>query len=488
MNHWTLEIGRWTITLILVGTILLSSINAANAVEVKANGEVRVRGIYSNNLSDGHTHQAGAVCRAENGELNASCDDQEAFSDIRFRSKITLAEGETAGVVVLDLLSQEGEDISTLSSSDAGEVETGNWRLGTEGFGEGIDSVVLREAYLRHTFSWASFILGRQPIHLGHGIILDDRADGLVMTIPNGPVGITIANLRLVEANSPGSSGGKADLYFTHLAWAPNPNVVWGAFVSGLVDRRPDLIFKGTCRDPGSPLAPIADPPSHQRCAFSDLGNDFMRLFVGGITFDGGTDEVRVGLELDLLKGSIDTRGPTLLNPTGRDLNLAGFNMLVTLDYPLSFMDLAFTGIYSSGQDISNLPELGGKKLNINAISPNFVLGNILVNNEINSDREGGNIGGMKAIRLGFKRPLNSEIQGEFAVIWAQLTERPAPNIDRDLGLEFDINTYYDVTNHLRLVSNIGILLAGDGWQGIYGDPGADDTQIKMLTKVVYSF
>ena len=98
------------VALISVGTIFLSSVNNAKAVEVKVNGEVRVRGVYSNNLSDGHTHEAQAICRADNGELMGSCNDQEAFSDIRFRSKITLAEGESAGVVVLDLLSQKGED------------------------------------------------------------------------------------------------------------------------------------------------------------------------------------------------------------------------------------------------------------------------------------------------------------------------------------------------------------------------------------------
>ena len=488
MNHWTLEIGRWTIALILGWTILLYWVSGAKAVEVKANGEVRVRGVYSNNLSDGHKHEASALCRSDDGELNESCNDQEAFTDIRFQSKFTLSEGETAGVVVLDLLSQEGKDVATLSRSTMGEAETGNWRFGTEGFGEGIDSVVLREAYLRHTFSRASFILGRQPIHLGHGLILDDRGDGLVMIIPDGSVGWTFANLRLVEANSPRSSGSETDLYLTHLAWAPNPNIVWGTFISALVDQGPDLVFKGTCRDPADPLAQIAVPPSDQRCALSDLGNNFMRLFVVGMTFDGAVNEVRVGLELDLLKGSINTRGPTSLNPAGRNVKLAGYNTLVTIDYPFSFIELAFTGLYSSGQDVSNLPDLGGKKLNINAISPDFVLGNILVNNEVDSDREGGNIGGIKAVRFGFKRSLKSEIQGELAVIWAQLTERPAPNIDRDLGLEFDFNVTNDVTPTLRLATNIGFLLSGPAWKGIHGDPGADDFQIKLVAKAIYSF
>ena len=457
--------------LILLTSIIfhLSSIPAW-AVEMKFNGQARLRFFYTNNLSDAHSGKE-KVCPNLDGDLNQTCDDQEIFKDAQFRLKMTAAKGITTGVAVVDFLSQkDDENVATLSPSDQ-TIHTGNWRLGSEGFGGGLDSIVLREGYLRATFPALSVIIGRQGIHLGHGLILDDTADALVVAIPAGSVGFTLGDIKLVESESLLNGNGDTEIYFAHMAWVPQPNAVMELFLIRLQDRGPNLTFNGVCKDPND------TPPASQSCEIKeDLGGDLMRLFVVGWTLNTKADRYHLGFEADHLTGRIVK--------AGEDIRLRGFNSLIKIKIPWPVAQIRLTGVYASGQKINDI----GNKLNINAISPNFVLGNILVNNEFNSDRDGGNIGGLTAIRLAAERPLQGDFHGELALIWARLTQRPALDIDQDLGWEIDFNTTYPFDDHLLWKADFGILLTGEGWQGIYGDPEADNHQIKLSTRLVYTF
>ena len=460
--------------LLLVSVIWSISSYEAWGLDFKYNGDIRFRAFLTNNLLE--------VCPGPDGDFGTSddttCDDQEAFTDARFRLKMSATEGITTGVVAVDFLSQKGRNVATLNPSTT--VQTGNRRLGSEGFGGGLDSIVLREGYLQATFPWFSVLLGRQVIQLGHSLILDDTADALVVAFPAGPVGLTFGNLVLVESDRGINIDIDTDLYFSHAAWTPAPSAVTSLFLVYLRDRGPNLTFNGVCEDP-DPDDPNSIPPAFQRCDLKELGDDLMRLFVAGWTLDTESDHFHLGLEVDLLNGWV-------LNHSGEDIKIRGFNGLIQMDLIWPGIQVGLTGVYASGQKTRDLPAVDSKKLNINAISPNFVLGNILVNNEINSDRDGGSIGGLTAVKLAIERPLWYGLQGELAVIWARLTQRPAPGVDPDLGWEVDFNSTYPLDDHLLLMSGFGFLFPGEGWQGLFGDPEAEDLQIKLTTILTYTF
>ena len=221
----------------------------SRAAEMDLEGEVQVRGFYTQNLSDAHSGNS-KECPGPDGELGTgddTCDDQEAFNDIRFRLRIKAAHGIAAGVAVVDLFSQEGENVATLSPESSTTVETGFWRMGSEGPGAGLTTIVLREGYLQFTLPRASMVIGRQGIHLGHGLILDDTVDALVVLIPAGQVGLTFGNVKLVEADSDIGGDLDTDIYFSNVSWTPSPSAVTNFFIVYLRDRGPDLAIKGFC-------------------------------------------------------------------------------------------------------------------------------------------------------------------------------------------------------------------------------------------------
>ncbi len=462
------------LSVLLTSAIGLVLSQEAWGLDIKYNGNIRFRAFYTNNLSDVHDHN-GEVCRGPDGILDDTCDDQEAFMDARFRLRLSATEGIATGVVAVDFLSQEGRNVATLAPSET--VQTGNWRFGSDGFGGSLDTLFLREAYLHATIPWFHMVLGRQPIQLGHSLILDDTVDALVFGVPAGPVSLTVGGLKLIESDRVDTliDDSDTDVYFSHLAWVPTPGITTSFFLVHLRDRGPGLKFNGVCEDP-------ADiPPAFQRCDLDGLGDDLMQLFVAGWTLDRKSDRFHLGLEADLLNGGV-------LNHSGEDIKIRGFNGLIQMKILWPVVQIGLTSVYASGQKTKDLPAVDSKKLNINAISPNFVLGNILVNNETISDRDGGDIGGLTAVKLALERSLWLGVEGELVVIWARLTERPAMGIDPDLGWEVDFNSTYPLDDHLLLMSGFGFLFPGEGWQGLFGDPEAEDLQIKLTTILTYTF
>jgi hypothetical protein len=477
------------LSVLLTTAICLVLSHEAWGLDIKYNGEIRFRSFYTNNLSDAHDHN-GPDCPGPDGSFGTSddtCDDQEAFLDARFRLRLSATEGFTTGVVMVDFLSQEGRHAATLARSDT--AQTGNWRFGSgsDGFGGSLDTLFLREAYLHTTISWFHVVLGRQAIQLGHRLIMDDTADALVFGVPLGPVSLTVGGFKLIESDSHNAAveGSDTDAYFSHLAWVPAARTNTSLFIVHLRDRGPGLKFNGPC---GDPTDPDITPPAYQICDLDTIGDDRMLLYVLGWTLDTNFNRFHLGLEADFLTGKIFTDSATTLNLSGEDIDLRGFNGLIQLDLILPGVQAGLTGLYASGQEQKDIPELGGDQLNINAISPNFVLGNILVNNETTSDRDGGDIGGLTAVKLTLERSLWLGIEGELAVIWARLTERPATGVDPDLGWEIDLNSTYPLDDHLLLISGFGFLFPGEGWQGLFGDPEAEDLQVKLTTKLIYTF
>ena len=230
-------------------------------------------------------------------------------------------------------------------------------------------------------------------------------------------------------------------------------------------------------------------PAAYQRCALADLGDGPMRLYTAGIVFDVQLEHWQFGLEGDGLKGTLISHNPTALNPIGENLDINGINGLIRVKSVWPVLTTGLTAFYASGQSLGDLPSgtHSNAKLNINAISPNFVLGNILLNNEINSDRQGGNIGGTAAVKLTLERPIWNDLKGEVAAIWARLTHSPE-DAGTLLGWEFDFNTSYPLSEDVVWLNEFGILISGNAWEGLYGIPGADNNQIKAGSKLVFSF
>ncbi|MEK6683686.1 MAG: hypothetical protein AABY46_03410, partial [Nitrospirota bacterium] len=397
----------------------------ARAAEIEFGGEFRTRGFYTDNLTD----------------LNSSEDDQEAFNDARFRLKVSATEGLATGVVLVDFFNgSAGQDVAALNSASSVDG-TGDRTLGSNGFGRSLDAVRLKEGYLRVSWPRLHLVVGRQGVTLGHGLILDDTADAVSVAIPMGWASLTFVDLLL---SNDVSGSGSTSAYLADLNLAPRAGFESSLFALLLKDHGPNLSF-----NPSVFFAPCGI--GFTACPLSDFGDDQAMLAVLGWAMDHQGPSFRWATELNYLKGAIRTNQPLVPNnPAGQGIDLRGANALGQFGWTGRRMDIQLTGLYSTGQKTGDLPPTG-HKLNINAISPNFVLGHILANNETVSDRDGGNIGGLTAAKLAIGwRPVGP-IRLELAGIRARLTEEPAAGAPRDLGWELDVNAFWPLDPHLLL-------------------------------------
>jgi len=471
--------------LIFLGLFMVAAPLTARATEINFSGEFRTRYFYDNNLTDAHS--SGSTCRGPDGipgTGNDTCKDQESFADGRFRLKVMATQDIMTGVLLVDFFNgNNGQDVATLNTLSTG-TGTGNRILGSDGFGQNLDSVRLKEGYLRISWPAAHLVIGRQAVTLGHSLILDDTADAVALAIPMSWATLTFMDLFLYNTSSGSSS---TSGYLADLNIDPTAGFKSSLFVLFIKDSGPNLVFNQTAS-----FAPCAGatPPelSPAACPLTDFGNDQATVGTVGLSMDQQMTSIRWGGELDLLTGSIKTHDNTpTLNPNGREISIGGMNALGQLGWTGVRYDSLFTGLYATGQKPGNLPP-SGKKLNLNAVSPNFVLGDILVNNETVSDRDGGNIGGLTAIKLALGWRPDPMFRMELAGIWARLTEAPAKNASRNLGSEYDLNASWQLETHMLLTGGAGILFTGNGWKTLYSDPGAKDNMVKVSTKLTYTF
>ncbi|MBI3595893.1 MAG: hypothetical protein HY203_01920 [Nitrospirae bacterium] len=474
-------------SLIFLGLFVAAVPLTARAADIKFGGEFRTRYFYDNNLTDAHSSD-GKTCRGPDGvpgTTDDTCKDQESFADARFRLKIVATEDIMTGVVLVDFFNgNNGQDVATLNAPSTG-TGTGNRILGSDGFGQSLDSVRLKEGYLRISWPAAHLVIGRQAVTLGHSLILDDTADAVTLAIPIGWASLTFMDLFLYNTAS-GSSNTSA--YLADLNIDPTAGFKSSLFMLLLKDRGPNLSFNQSAFFIPCANVPLLSPAT---CPISDFGDDQATVATVGWSMDQQAASFRWATELDYLTGSIHTsNNPTVvpaLNPSERKISLGGMNALGQVGWTGIRFDTLFTGLYATGQKAGNLPPTGDK-LNINAISPNFVLGDILVNNDNVSDRDGGNIGGLTATKLAFGWRPDPVFRAELAAIWARLTQEPASNAPRNLGVEWDLNASWQLEPRLLLTGGFGILFPGQGWRTLYSDPQANDNMIKVSTKLSYTF
>ncbi|NKE72769.1 hypothetical protein [Candidatus Manganitrophus noduliformans] len=446
-----------------LGTAFLLQTAALYAADVKFEGDFRVRGIYADDL-----------------DANEDVNDQQAFADGRFRLRTTATAGITSGVVVLDFTSSFSDPRQTGAGGavdcSATGCTTGNYRFGSANFGGSYNIVGVREAYLKLDLNMVKLAFGRKPFRLGHSLILDDTMDAIVGKFMVGGFEVMLANGKLLDTNSTvapggGLTGSDTDLYIAKTGFNHGDMHNIGLFATYLKDRGPAFL-------------PAAAAP------------DKTELWVLGVTADGKFGAINLGAEVDFLTGSQDVT-------TGDSVDLAGLNVLIGLGFDVGAVDVGVAALYTTGDDGTDAGER-----NVNGISGNFVLGNILINDNILSDREGqcASVGGARIgsggsscfaglgvtgikVSAGLEGvPFGKTCHTELAAIWAQTTEDPiGPGGagDSDLGIEIDLNHKHKLDDNVAVAVNLGYLLSGDAWQTL---TGGDDNQLKGIIALNYMF
>lgn len=445
------------------------------AAEIKLEGDFRLRGVYADNTSD----------------ANDDGNDDLAFNDGRFRLKTTATAGMASAVLVVDVTNafnnsdQCPSDAGTpVGSGLAADVcGTGNYRLGSVNFGQSWSIFGVREAYVTLDLKMAKLALGRKQFKLGNGLVLDDTVDVVAVKHAHGPLDIVVANAKLEDSNAAGvgGTGGDTDLYILKVRSMFGENHA-EAFAAYLKDRGPNLIATATAV------------------------NDNSWLYVAGFSVMGKMNRLRLGAEIDIIAGDQESN-------TGATVSsLAGHNVLLTGGVDLGKADVGVSLLYTSGQERGIQPDV-----NINGISGNFVLGNILIKDNINSDREGqcASVGGTRigtggasciggagvtAVKLSLASavPDPKTCHTELALIWAQTTEDPtnpltsAAGSSSDLGIEIDLNHRHKLDDNVAIAVNLGYLLSGDAWKTLKpisaSVDGPADNQIKGIITLNYMF
>ncbi|MFQ5781114.1 MAG: hypothetical protein ACE5HN_10070 [Nitrospiria bacterium] len=469
--------------LVVLALVIVSLLYAGSvyAVDINFEGDFRVRAIYSDNLSD----------------ANDGVDDQEAFADGRFRLKTTFTAGLTSAVVIVDFTNSFNDPNNALcpAPTDTGAAPfcgTGNFRFGTSSLGGSFNIVGVRSAYLKFDFEPLKVVFGRKQFLLGHGLVLDDTVDSVAGKLIVGPMRVILVDAKLVDTDAGNAffsgntgTGGDTNLYILNIGINHGEEHAIGLFATYMNDRNNSLLAPAV----GEGLLVLGLPIG------PGLPGDAALLTIG-LTADGSIGPINGVFEVDFLDGTIKRTG----NP---DIDLEGFNLLVGAGVPVGPANIDLTFLFTTGED-------SGPDKNVNGISGNFVLGNILINDNINSDRDGqcasvmaagllsGRIGtgspscigglGITAIKLTASLPgfVIENGHTELAVIYAEASEDPAPGADNDLGFEIDLNHHHKLDDNLSISANLGYLASGDIFKSL-SNPNPDD-MYKGILSVNYRF
>lgn len=456
------------LVLALAGVSTLALIPSLYAADVKFSGDFRVRGFYDENV---HTFTKNT--------------DTEAFADERFRLRTNVTSGIASGVIALDITNGfPGTDAATVQNPGSvlsADSRTGNTRLGSVGFGNSYNVVGVREAYLKFQFPMFGATAGRSPFKLGHGLVLDDTADAISINGGVGPARVMIADLKLCDTQSgglcTGGTGSDSDLYVINLGFNHMDQHMIGLFAGYLNDRGPNLLVNGTnvgpLTVPGVGTIPAAVPTATAT-----------QVWVFGASADGSLGIIRLGLEADFFSGKLKDATP--------GVDITGLNLMANAGVMVGPADVGLLVIYGSGQDTTKTD-----KVNVNSISPNFVLGNILLYNGRDTDREGSAANfdgaGILAVKLsaGFKNMPMGLPGGDVAVIWAQTAEDvldPTPgstSSSKNIGVEVDLNFHHRFDENLMLNVGFGYLMPGDA---VKFARGGDDNAFQAGVGLAYTF
>ncbi len=453
-----------------------------HAADFKVTGDVRLRAIFS-----------------DNADANDTLDDEQQFSDGRFRIKTEISSERATAVATIDLMNDfndpsgcrsdsetqsgtpvmntAGTGTTTVPSGAADACGTGSYRLGSNRFGNSYNMVGIREGYIILKLDQGAFAFGRKSFYLGHSLVLNDTADGMAAKFKAGPVETVLASIKVFERTA-GSTAGDTDLYILKTRLLEEEGKPVNTFGTGL-----SSLFVAYLNDRQPTLFPNID--------------DEATLLAVGLTADVPVGPWVINFEADSMRGKLS-------NLRLPDFDLTGTNVMLGTRVNLIFFNVGVTGLYTTGDKSA-----ADNERNINGISGNYVLGNILINDNVNSDREGQcpSIGGSRigfggrgcldgagitALKLDFKLPSFMMVHEvahspiEAVLIWAETTEPLTPGGSTDLGFEVDLNWKHQFDDHIFGGVNVGYLLSGDAWKSVIGS--ADDNQTKLLASLNYTF
>jgi hypothetical protein len=469
-----------------VGLLTVLTAIPVYAVDVNFSGEVRVRGFWDDNLTDG----------------NSTYDDMSRFNDMRFRLKTSIKAGVTTGVVVLDFancyMGASGSTVDNVTSSNPNSgANTGNCRFGTGGLGHSFNDVGVREAYLKIDLSKVGLILGRQTLKLGHGIIFDDTADAITVVLPMGSTTITGSMLQVTDntdalgSNSPNPTTG---INQDTTVWLVNVGMDHGSHIINLYDA---FLYDQSISNSTTVLANFYPTVDGHWNTFTPVGDKLWINYMG-ISLDAKNGPLALALEGTYDIGSLESSAS---NPTttGKDIRVRGWNVMGDATADTGGAKLGGTVIYTSSQSPSAVGSV-----NVADISGNFQLGNILVNGEMNTDRDGSSLSGgaggqgLFAVKLHADVMPTEKLDVGGAAIYALTPDRGNSSLglcgtgcDRTIGYELDANAKYTVDDNLVFSAGAGYLITANGARDFYnGGPGGPNNSNlwKLSAKAVFTF
>ena len=460
-----------------VGAMTLFMAFPLYAAEVTFSGEFRVRAFASENLLDGDS---------ATDTTPAGVNDNTRFNDLRFRLKTAIKAGVTTGVIVLDFGNCfAGVDVATVNGGAAavpGLSQTGDCRFGQGGIGRSFNVVGVREAHLKIDLAKFDALLGRQSLKLGHGIVYDDTSDAITLILSAGSdTTLTGSLLKIADAGDaigapalPGLGNDDDTSIWVLNLGMDHGNHVLNIYNAVLYDQSPGTNTGNFIYPTGATPIPVA------------LGVGTMWVNFLGVSLDAKNDAMTLAAEASYALGR--------WSPAAGDDRVNGFNLMGDATFDSGGAKVGATVVYASGQD----PTATGGEINMTDISGNFQLGNILLNNEMNTDRDGGSLGGgfggagILAAKLHLSTMPSDKLTVGGALIYARTAERVCQACERTIGLEVDANATYQVDENLAVSAGAGYLLPGDGAEDFYSGvntTGVSDNALWVLGgKVVFTF
>lgn len=482
--------------IVLTSFLMCLWITQGWAAEVNLNGDFRIRGFVNNNLTD----------------ADSDVHDSNAFNSERFILNLAVksdpAPVQVEGVLTTDFTSSNG---------------TGNARFGQFAFGPAQNSATacgggtgtactqntfaLLQAYLKLTTPYFSFTGGRQVFKIGHGLLVADAVDALVLDIPIGSTTLQLANLKIFDSTrsaasggvfvgngTNGGPGGDTDLYLANLNFSPFTDVSFDTYAGWYSDRGPSFITQ-------------VNP------AMAAYGTSAKaEMLILGVAGTAKLGRFNTLFEADLMRGVVK-------DPASRGALLQGHNILANANTDVGPGNVGLTFVYSSGQRAKDVTS--GKRANINGINGDYPLGIITTNVGARSPApvdgtcpsfSGGGLGGRPGCFAGsglitFKAsgnitpPALPKLNVELSVLYNLAAQkRPIQSAvgstsfrkgGRKIGTEVDLLVRYQVLKDLSLTAGYGILFAGDFFeapssatQGFGGNPttkNADNLGVGVL-------
>ncbi|HXZ26206.1 MAG TPA: hypothetical protein VEI24_08305, partial [Nitrospiria bacterium] len=313
-----------------VGLVTLLTAVPVYAVDVNFSGEVRVRGFWTDNQTDG----------------NSSYDDSTRFADLRFRLKTAIKAGVTTGVVVIDFAncfpSAPSPTASTINNTASSLGDTGNCRFGAGGLGDSHNEVGVREAYLKIDLTKMGFVLGRQSLKLGHGIIFDTTGDAVTAILPLNGSTLTASMIQVNDANAFGTVPG---INNDTTVWMVNLGMDRGNHVINIYDAY--LYDQTPATTLGSSFYPTVDGPL--TTSPGPFVNDKIWINYLGVSLDAKAGSLNLAFEGTYDFGSLEAATAA----AGPDIRVGGWNLMGDVTADTGGARLGGTVVVTSGQSPS---------------------------------------------------------------------------------------------------------------------------------------